>query len=236
MYGYIYMTINIFNGKRYIGQHKSKYFDLFYKGSGFLIRQAFEKYGFDNFAIELLDTAESFEELNQKEYYWIEYYNAVDSDEFYNLMSGGNKPEFSSQTIKKMRNSHLGSLNSMYGRFGKDNPLYGRKHSDHTRRLMSENHADFSGENNPMYGINRKGDLNPFYGHKHSQETIQKMIENHKGMTGIHHTNDTKKKLSDNIKGRRWINNGLVSKRVKDSELDLYLQGGWNLGRLRRTI
>lgn len=32
MYGYIYMTINIFNGKRYIGKKKSDRFLANYKG------------------------------------------------------------------------------------------------------------------------------------------------------------------------------------------------------------
>lgn len=32
---------------------------------------------------------------------------------------------------------------------GKNNPFYGKKHSKNTRKKMSENHADFSGEKNP---------------------------------------------------------------------------------------
>jgi len=37
-------------------------------------------------------------------------------------------------------------------RSGKNNPMYGKKHTDVTRKLMSENHADISGENNSRYG------------------------------------------------------------------------------------
>ncbi len=33
---------------------------------------------------------------------------------------------------------------------GKGNPFYGKKHSEQTKRLMSENHADFSGNKNPF--------------------------------------------------------------------------------------
>ena len=40
--------------------------------------------------------------------------------------------------------------------------------SDDTRRRMSENHADFSGENNPMYGKSKE--LCPFYQKNHSEE------------------------------------------------------------------
>lgn len=33
---------------------------------------------------------------------------------------------------------------------GKGNPFYGQKHSDDTRNMMSFNHADFTGKNNPF--------------------------------------------------------------------------------------
>lgn len=33
---------------------------------------------------------------------------------------------------------------------GEGNPFYGKKHSKKTRKLMSDNHADFTGENNPL--------------------------------------------------------------------------------------
>ena len=34
---------------------------------------------------------------------------------------------------------------------GDKNPFYGKKHSEETKKKMSENHADFSGENHPMW-------------------------------------------------------------------------------------
>lgn len=33
---------------------------------------------------------------------------------------------------------------------GENNPFFGKKHSEETRKKMSENHADFTGENNPL--------------------------------------------------------------------------------------
>lgn len=33
---------------------------------------------------------------------------------------------------------------------GEGNPFFGKKHSNKTKELMSENHADFTGENNPL--------------------------------------------------------------------------------------
>ena len=46
MFGYIYMTINTVNGKKYIGQHKSSEFEgNKYLDSGKILKQAIEKYG-----------------------------------------------------------------------------------------------------------------------------------------------------------------------------------------------
>ena len=44
---------------------------------------------------------------------------------------------------------------------------------------MSENHADVSGENNPMYGM--RGDLSPMYGKTQSPETREKLSKAPKG-------------------------------------------------------
>jgi len=49
MYGYIYKTTNIVNGRQYIGQHMSELFDENYKGSGKALLEAINKYGWDNF-------------------------------------------------------------------------------------------------------------------------------------------------------------------------------------------
>ncbi len=43
-------------------------------------------------------------------------------------------------------------------------PFKGKKHSEETRKQMSENHYDVSGENNPMYGKTR------------SEETLRKIL------------------------------------------------------------
>lgn len=89
MYGYIYLTENLINYKCYIGKHKSSEFDIKYKGSGTVLGLAFKKYGFENFVCNIIQTAETEEELNKLEYYWIEKCNAVQDDMFYNLKPGG---------------------------------------------------------------------------------------------------------------------------------------------------
>jgi hypothetical protein len=43
---------------------------------------------------------------------------------------------------------------------GKGNPFFGKKHSKKTKKLMSNNHADFMGENNPLVKWLNKDDKN----------------------------------------------------------------------------
>ena len=91
MYGYIYKTTNLFNGKIYIGQHKATTFDENYYGSGIRFVNVFSKYGKNNFICELLEECYSEKELNEREQYWIKYFNSTDRNIGYNLMSGGYK-------------------------------------------------------------------------------------------------------------------------------------------------
>lgn len=89
MYGYIYETTNLINGKKYIGRHKSSEFDESYFGSGKIITQALKKDGEENFSCIILDCADSEEELNEKEAFYIEMFNAVEDGSYYNLKPGG---------------------------------------------------------------------------------------------------------------------------------------------------
>lgn len=91
MYGFIYITTNHINNKKYIGQKKYDKNNNWktYLGSGIILTRAIDKYGRENFSKEIIEECESKRQLNEREKYWIAYYNAVDSDEFYNIASGG---------------------------------------------------------------------------------------------------------------------------------------------------
>ena len=71
----------------------------------------------------------------------------------------------------------------------------GKSLSEKTKKRISENHANVSGENNPMFGKKHKketvekmkrnrrtqfGETNPFYGKSHSEETKRKISETKK--------------------------------------------------------
>lgn len=91
MYGYIYKTTNLYNGKIYIGQHRNSKFNPDYYGSGIRLNNVIAKYGIENFCVEMLEPCETEEELNIKEQYWIAKLNSMDRNIGYNLMSGGYK-------------------------------------------------------------------------------------------------------------------------------------------------
>lgn len=69
MYGYIYLTTNLINNKKYIGRHKSPIKDNSYYGSGKIIKEALKKYGKENFSVEILEECNTKEELFEKEKY-----------------------------------------------------------------------------------------------------------------------------------------------------------------------
>lgn len=96
MFGYIYITTNLINGRQYIGAHKSSTFDLSYKGSGTILIPAIKKYGWDNFECHILEPVNNIpticnsqSELYNSENYYTQYYNCVSDRHFYNLKEGG---------------------------------------------------------------------------------------------------------------------------------------------------
>jgi group I intron endonuclease len=91
----IYKSTNKITGKIYIGQ-TTKSLEKRIKGHikeskidksrPFLL--SIKKYGIDNFTFEVIDTTNNLDELNNKEIYWIDFYNSV-SPNGYNVTGGG---------------------------------------------------------------------------------------------------------------------------------------------------
>lgn len=128
-------------------------------------RGAIDKYGWDNFTHEILEDGLTLEEANEREEYYISFYNSL-LPNGYNLRSGGNNSKMSEETCKKMAISHTGKPSPMLNKThkeetkqhlsevlsGENSPWFGREHTEETKEKMSENHADVSGENNPFFG------------------------------------------------------------------------------------
>ena len=185
-YGYIYKTTCIINGYKYIGQHSKPEFDKKYLGSGVVLQKAIKKYGKENFISEPIDWAESKEELDQKEIWWISKLGALYSEEYYNLAPGGDGAGV-----------------------GKNNPMYGthrtQEQKDKQSRLMrGSNNPMYGihrcGENSPMYGVRRFGTDNPNYGNRWTDEQKLNLSKKLSGrissFKGKHHSKTSKKLLS----------------------------------------
>jgi len=82
---YIYKTTNLINGKVYIGKSE-KEFTTEYLGSDVLLSKAIEKYGKENFKVELIEECDTNDTLNDREKFWIKEYMG---DNCYNIAEGG---------------------------------------------------------------------------------------------------------------------------------------------------
>jgi group I intron endonuclease len=138
---WIYKITNIQNNKCYIGQSIRPIQQRFNRHMNDALNnilnthfaRAIRKYGKENFTIEAIDTANSQDELNQKEQYWIHFYNSVEDG--YNETSaiskcGGNtyesKTEEEMQAIsEKIRQTKLGSKNPMARKIKRTNIITG---------------------------------------------------------------------------------------------------------------
>jgi len=124
---YIYKTTNLVNGKIYIGKHKSNT-NRRYLGSGIKLKQAIKKYGYCNFSVEILEYCKNEIELNDREKYWIAEHNSRNRNVGYNISEGGDS----------------GDVVINY--------FLGKNLTEEHKQNISINHADVSGENNPMFG------------------------------------------------------------------------------------
>ena len=87
-YGFVYLTINKVNNRAYVGMCSSKKSNA-YIGSGTLLKIAIKKYGKENFSRTILESCATEQELREAEKRWIEKFDAVNSEQFYNLSEGG---------------------------------------------------------------------------------------------------------------------------------------------------
>ena len=154
-YGYIYKICNKVNGKVYFGKKESSTLVEDYWGSGKNIRKALDKYGVENFTRTVVDWADTKQDLDLKEKFWIAF--GRQHYDCYNISDGGDGgptrrgQHHTDETKRKISESHKGKVMS-----------------DEARRNMSLNHADFKGEKSPCWG-------------KHpSDEARRKMSETHK--------------------------------------------------------
>ena len=158
MKGYVYKSHNKITDMYYIGCKLNEQFIPNYFGSGKYLLEAVKQFGKENFEVELLEWVENFDNikiLHDRESYWVNFYNAALSDKFYNISATGNsgnaflgmRKEDKEAYAEKQRQIGRKAANGGKGMFGRNipltgsnNPMFGRKHSEASKKLNRKKH------------------------------------------------------------------------------------------------
>lgn len=197
LFSCIYLWTNMINGKHYVGQTQHFYDRMaHYKNGGATkyLKNAMNKYGIENFEVNILEYV-PIEKLDEREQYWIDYYECYEKDNGYNICQFASTTrgyKHSPESIKKM----VENRGETIGLCGKDNPMYGKTWDDERKERHSNYLKDkwandeeyrknltekMIGENNYFYDRHLYGELNGMYGKHHSAETRRKISEANKG-------------------------------------------------------
>lgn len=218
-YGYVYKTTNLINGKIYIGQHNKSSFDEKYYGSGTRMRKLINDFGISNLSNEVIAWADTPDELNELETFFIMKYKSYDNEIGYNISLGASGDttyglddfEYSIQ-----REKLSGENNGMYksGERGiHPKGFKGHHHSKASRESISKHTKGikngFYGRSWEEYGGHPKG----FEGHHHKESTNWK----HQVSTHVILPNGKEFDFSNLSKASRELN---IPRNVLQNSLD----------------
>jgi group I intron endonuclease len=179
-YGLIYLATNQDNGLKYIGQtvatlitRRQKHIDSVNAGSTTYFHNAMRSHGINAFAFTVIDTADSQDELDRKERYWIQYYETRERTKGYNTKDGGKLGAvLNEDIIRKISQANTGKKRSPEARAkmsarkkGIPNPA----HSERMKRLFQER---------PSWWI----------GKTHTEDTKRLLADKHRGKHHSPHT------------------------------------------------
>ena len=174
MVGIIYYLKNQITEKGYVGQttcelrkrlneHKTTAIATNKKKKTYLHR-AIAKYGWDAFDISIIEENISAVDLDERETFWISSLGTKQPTG-YNLTDGGRTTrgritsEETRQKIRDKRKLRVGWHHSQETKQKISQAQEGRIFSEETKEKMRKNHADVSGENNPMFGSRRNTEV-----------------------------------------------------------------------------
>jgi len=130
MHYYIYKITNIKTGTFYIGSHKTVNINDGYFGSGVFLKRAIKKYGKESFIKEILKECKSLDEMKLAEN---DELQKIKNDDVYNLkfcsMGGNTREKYTKEEKKAYIQSLISNPNSPIGKKGKDNVMFGKKHT-----------------------------------------------------------------------------------------------------------
>ena len=193
MYGYIYKTTNLINGKIYIGQHRSEEYDSSYYGSGKLIRRAIEKYGIENFSNEILCECLSKNDLDKMEKHFIKKYDSRNSLVGYNISFGGDGGDTFTGLSDKEKQERINKL--------KVNGYFSKLTAEQSKEMHIKGWETRRKNGNDVFSESARKKMSESHkGIKPTKSQIKKMLKT-KGE--YHHSEETKQKIRDSNLGKK---------------------------------
>lgn len=160
MFGIIYKATCVENEKIYVGQtivdlsiRIRRHFSEAKRNTQYPFHRALRKYGENAWIWEQIDTAETPEELDEKEKYWIVTLHSMSTENGYNCVEGGQQGHHLTQEVKDKIAAAL------HGVPKKDKTKYQQMWTPDKRQEWREK---YTGEKNPNYGnhMSEKSRLN----------------------------------------------------------------------------
>lgn len=247
-YNFVYKTTNNLNGDYYYGVHSTDNLDDGYMGSGKRINSSINKYGKENFTREIVQffsrkkCAYSLESV-------IVTPELIKDPHCLNLAIGG----FGGNTYAGFTDEQLKEIGAKISKANKGKKIgpFTEEHKQKLRKPKSEEHKQKlseiqkgkhlseetrkklklknAGKNNPMYGKNAEDFM--------SQEAVRiKRLRQSNKMKEYYNKNpENRKNFVLSALNKKCINNGTINKLVQKSELDIFLNNGWQLGRIKKN-
>jgi len=155
MFHIVYLTTNLANNKIYVGVHSTYNLDDGYLGSGYALKHAIKKYGRHNFKRQILHYCLSEEQSLEFESKIVDL-SFVERNDTYNIkLAGGNKVSHTIAirnkiSLKKKGLKHTEEQNTKQSeRMKINNPFKDKKHSDTTRKVISEKTKQYMNSKSP---------------------------------------------------------------------------------------
>lgn len=192
-YGFIYITTNLINGKKYIGKKKYNKKADNYLGSGKHLKNAIKKYGKENFTRDIIAIGYNANDLNELEIYYIDKYDAANSQDYYNIASGGEGGNtFVGKTKEEMKN-----FSEKRSKLSKE--MWENRTEEERLKIIESLRIANSGKNSHCYG--KFGSEHQRYGTKMSEESKKKMSKAKLGKKLPPFSEEHKRKISESNSG-----------------------------------
>lgn len=209
MYYLIYKITNIINNKIYIGKHQTENKNDDYMGSGILLKRAMNLYGKKFFKKEILCECLNEEELNIKEIDFINEYNSTNKNIGYNIALGGDGGNLKSG-IKTYHNI----ITDEEKCFRDDEEIpegfiegFSNEHKEKLKEKTNfkKGHIPWNKNSKGLTKSNKTSFKKGYQGGHHFQKGDSPWNK------GIECREETKKKIGEKNKMKKWWNNGIIS-------------------------